>query len=212
MTDGRDQVCAAMTVAMTETMLTGASRQTRRPTVVHFRHWRPDGLAVYRRFFLAPVQFSSSFDGFACSRASLDAPWPWARKAMTEHAEKLLRMVEIKPQDTPMSDRVARALMLMLPTGRVSLPNVAAALGSKPRSLQRMLEKEGTSFGELLNKDRRKLARRYLANESHSVSAVAELTGYSSPSAFGRWFSSEFGLAPREWREVNMSGGSIEAA
>jgi transcriptional regulator GlxA family with amidase domain len=40
---------------------------------------------------------------------------------------------------------------------------------------------------------------------------VAELTGYASPSAFGRWFASEFGVAPREWREMNGRGSSRAA-
>jgi AraC-like DNA-binding protein len=199
-------------VAGAQIMLAGASRQTWRPSVVHFKHSAPSDVSLYRRFFPAPLQFSSSFDGFECETAVLDAPWPWARESMVQHAEKLLQMVDIRPPDAPISDRVARMLALMLPSGRATLANVATALGTNARALQRTLEREGTTFGDLLNKDRRELAQRYLVNQSQSVTAVAELTGYSSTSAFGRWFSSEFGMAPREWRELHINGGSIQAA
>ena len=201
-----------LTVAMTQIMLSGASRQRWRPQVVHFIHSPPANASAYRRFFPAPIQFGSSFDGFETSAEALDESWPWARKAMTHHAEKLLEMTDHRPHNAPISARVERALTLMLPSGRATLPNVAAALGANPRGLQRMLEKEGTTFGDLLNKDRRELAQRYLANGSQSVSTVAELTGYSSTSAFGRWFSSEFGVAPREWREMNIGQGATQAA
>ena len=201
-----------MTVALAQTMLAGASRRTWRPSVVHFRHSAPSDTSLYRRFFPAPVQFESSFDGFECPRMELDAPWPWARKTMTDHAEKLLQMVEISPEDSLMSDSVMRALALMLPSGRATLPAISTALGSNSRSLQRALEREGTTFVELLNKGRRELALRYLSNGSQSVTSVAELTGYSSISAFGRWFGSEFGVSPREWRERQLNGRASRAA
>ena len=206
------QQATDLLVAMAHVMLAGASRQRWRPLAVHLRHPAPKDMTVFRRFFPAPVQFGSSFDGFECDAEALDAPWPWARTEMTRHAEKLLQMVDIGPQESPMSDRVTRAVALMLPSGRATLHHVADALGSNQRALQRALEKEGTTFGELLNKGRRELALRYLANASQSVGNVAELTGYSSQSAFGRWFSAEFGVAPREWREMQMSTGSIRAA
>ena len=206
------QQATDLVVAMTHMLLSGASRRRWRPQVVHFRHPAPKDVSIYRRVFPAPVQFGSSFDGFEFNSADLDEHWPWARADMTRHAEKLLQMVDIRPQDLPMSDKVDRAVALMLPSGRASLQHVAEALGSNSRALQRALEKEGTTFGELLNKDRRELALRYLANETQSVGNVAELTGYSSQSAFGRWFVSEFGQTPREWREAHVAGRTTEAA
>ena len=47
---------------------------------------------------------------------------------------------------------------------------------------------------------RRELALRYLANPAHSVSAVAQMTGYATLSSFSRWFTGEFGMSPAQWR------------
>ena len=46
----------------------------------------------------------------------------------------------------------------------------------------------------------RELALRYLSSSTHSVAAVAQMTGYASPSSFTRWFAAEFGTAPAAWR------------
>ena len=36
----------------------------------------------------------------------------------------------------------------------------------------------------------------------YSLQVVGRLLGFSSPSSFTRWFSAEFGMAPREWRKT----------
>ena len=56
------------------------------------------------------------------------------------------------------------------------------------------------SFGSLLNDVRRDLALRYLSGSTHSVSSIAQMTGYAAPSSFTRWFCIEFGTAPAAWR------------
>jgi AraC-like DNA-binding protein len=77
---------------------------------------------------------------------------------------------------------------------------VGANLGMHPRALQRHLDREGRTFAMLLNEVRRELALRYLASPTHSVGSVAQMTGYATPSSFSRWFASEFGMSPAQWR------------
>jgi AraC-like DNA-binding protein len=47
---------------------------------------------------------------------------------------------------------------------------------------------------------RRELALRYLSSSTHSVTAIARMTGYASLSSFTRWFCAEFGMSPAAWR------------
>ena len=190
-----------LAMAITQISLSGASRQAWRPRVVHFQHAAPFDRRAYQRLFPMPAQFGSSFDGFEFAPGGLDLPWPSASAAMARNAERLIEMAQPRSGSEPTHDRVSRAIALLLPVGRATLEGVAHSLGCGPRALQRTLEKEGCSFGELLNTARRELALRYLANESQSITSVAEMTGYSSSSSFARWFSAEFGMAPRSWRE-----------
>ncbi|HEV2817163.1 MAG TPA: AraC family transcriptional regulator [Allosphingosinicella sp.] len=170
------------------------------PDCAHFLHAAPEDLSIHRRLFQCPLLFDSDFSGFACAAAALDAPNPAAESAMARHAQRYLEMLIPDPADGTITERARRSLYLLLPAGRSTLDQVGRNLGLHPRALQRGLEKEGRSFGTLLNEVRRELALRYLSNQDHSVSAIAQMTGYASPSSFTRWFAGEFGLSPAAWR------------
>jgi AraC-like DNA-binding protein len=186
-------------VALGYRVLTGTSRGRWAPATIHLTRGRPTDLAPWRRIFQEPIEFSSMFNGFACSSASLDIPNPNADQLMALHAERLLELVDLPREQAPVSDGVRRAIALLLPSGQAKLDAVAAQLGVNARALQRSLEHEGATFARLLGEVRRELAQIYLAG-SQSVTMVAEQLGYASPSAFSRWFADEFGASPQAWR------------
>jgi AraC-like DNA-binding protein len=170
------------------------------PESVHFVHPAPADLGVHRRIFHCHLIFESDFNGLACPTAALDAPNPAAESAMARHAQRYLDMLVPAGADGTIAERARRSLYLLVPTGRATLEQAAANLGLQPRTLQRLLEKEGRTFATLLNEVRRELALRHLAGSAHSVTAVGQMTGYASPSSFTRWFGAEFGMAPAAWR------------
>ena len=170
-----------------------------RPDFVHFTHPAPKDVSVHRRVFQCPLIFDSDFDGMVCSTASLDAPNPSAESVMARHAQRYLEML-VPDAAGSVFERARRALYLLLPAGKATLEHLGDNLGLHPRALQRMLEKEGKTFATLLNEVRRELALRYLANPTQSITAIAHMTGYASPSSFTRWFCPEFGVAPAVWR------------
>mgnify|MGYP001394935166 CR=1 FL=1 len=47
-------------------------------------------------------------------------------------------------------------------------------------------------------------AQELLHDDTRTVAAVADDTGFSDPSCFGRMFRQEFGVSPQEWREGAM--------
>ena len=180
-------------------VLTGASRGNWAPATVHLARQAPADLAPWWRFFQAPIEFESLFNGFSCPSASLDIVNPNADPVMAQHAERLLQLVPLPREKAPVSDRVRRVIALLLPNGQARLEAVAAQLGVNRRALQRSLESDGTTFAGLLRDVRRELAQVHLAG-SQSVTTIAEQLGYASPSAFTRWFVGEFGASPQAWR------------
>lgn len=176
------------------------------PDSAHFLHDAPADLAVHRRVFQCPLVFRSEFNGFACSTASLDAPNPVADSIMARHARNYLDMLAPEPADGSVTERARRSIHLLAPSGRASLERVGENLGFHPRTLQRLLEKEGRTFATLLNEVRRELALRYLSSLTHSVGTVAQMTGYATASSFTRWFTAEFGMAPAAWRAEARRG------
>jgi AraC-like DNA-binding protein len=170
------------------------------PESAHFVRPRPPDLSIHRRVFQCDLVFDATFNGLVCPSASLDAPNPAADSVMAMHARRYLDMLLPDPADGSIGERARRAVYLMLPAGRGTLEQVADNLGLHPRMLQRQLEKEGQTFATLLNAVRRELALRYLSSSTHSITAIAHMTGYASPSSFTRWFCAEFGVAPAVWR------------
>jgi AraC-like DNA-binding protein len=88
----------------------------------------------------------------------------------------------------------------LLPEGEPRLHGVAGHLHMSSRSLQRRLELEGISFGEIRQHTKLKLARLYLEQSSKSMSDIAYLLGFSSHSSFSRAFSVWTGESPSQAR------------
>lgn len=170
------------------------------PESAHFVHDAPGDLGLHRRIFQCALVFGSDFNGFVCPTDSLDAPNPAADSIMARHARRYLDMLVPDPIDGSITERARRCIYLLLPAGRATLEQVGETMGVRARTLQRSLEKEGRTFATLLNEVRRELALRYLASSTHSVTAIAQMIGYATPSSFTRWFAAEFGMAPAAWR------------
>jgi AraC-like DNA-binding protein len=192
-----------LAVAVGYRMLTEALGGRWAPETVYFSHPPPHDLKVFQQFFAVPLEFDSSFSGYSCATASLEAPLPAAEPTMASHARRLLKLIPVAQEHMPVSDAAQRAISLLLPSGAAQLPAVAANLGMNARTLQRRLALEGTSFETLLNETRKDIAQRFLITSTQSVSFIAEMVGYSSAAAFARWFNSEFGKSPSAWRKQN---------
>jgi AraC-like DNA-binding protein len=180
-----------------------------RPLGVRFAHSAPRRLNVHRRFFAAPVAFDQDVNGITCRLADLDLANPARDRGLTRHARRLLDMIpgSRSAEDSSAQD-VLRAIHILLPVGKATIAQVARGTALTPRTLQRQLDLEGTSFSELLNQVRRDMVPRYLANPAFSVLEVGQLLGYEFPSSFTRWFRSEFGCSPQRWRQEHAGGSS----
>ncbi len=104
--------------------------------------------------------------------------------------------------------RVKREIMKLLPGRGPRLKDVASELHIGARQLQRRLEKERTSFDELVTDIRKQLALSYLEQEDQPLCEIAFLLGYSSQSNFTRAFKAWFHLTPTEFRNSAAAAGS----
>jgi len=97
-------------------------------------------------------------------------------------------------------ERTRAVLLEALPSGQGSLECVARRLGTSPRSLQRRLRDEGTSFKAIVRETRERLARYYLSKTAHSSSEIAYLLGFEDPTSFFRAFHTWTGSTPETLR------------
>jgi AraC-like DNA-binding protein len=166
---------------------------------VHFAHARPKELAFYKKLLGPHVEFGSDFNGITCLASDLDRPNLAADPTMALYAARLVDSLPVSGS-TSIADEVRKSIYTLLPLGRASIGHVARALGLHERTLQRRLAKEGVEFSEILNDVRCELAKRYMANPANSLTHIADLLGYAQLSSFSRWFTSEFGVPPIEWK------------
>ncbi|MFL6753445.1 MAG: AraC family transcriptional regulator ligand-binding domain-containing protein [Sphingomicrobium sp.] len=170
------------------------------PDCVHFRHASPVHRSSFSRVFRCPLEFNSTFDGMSFASTCLALPNDFADAELAAHARRLLDLMPgVRRHDT-MSQRVAAAIPLLISGGQADVESVSHDLGTSVRTLQRRLIAEGQSFSSLLNDARCELAVRYLRCSDLSITSIAGSCGFSALSSFTRWFISEFGVSPRQWR------------
>lgn len=187
-------------LATTYRALSEVSRGSWRPDMIHFMHAAPGDLTHHRRILQSPLAFDAAFTGMTCRSALLDLPNPSADPVLARYAEQLMGLVPLTSPEGSIAERTRHAIHLLMPDGQASIGHVAAHLGVHPRRLQRLLGKEGQSFAALINEVRRDFVQQNMSSARHSIADVSALAGYSSQSAFTRWFAQEFGESPTTWR------------
>lgn len=179
-----------------------------RPTAVCFRHSAPKDLSVHRRVFDTPLQFNSNIDGIICRACNLDDPLPNYDPETARYLQKLLDVINTQPAQS-VRDKVRQLIWVLLPTGRCSVDIVAQHLGIDRRTLHRHLQRDGQTFSDILDGVRSDLAVKYLTQYDRPLKDLAELLGFSEPSAFSRWFAGRFGCTATAWRQHRGSDRAV---
>ena len=106
-----------------------------------------------------PVDFAQTVDNWVLAQRVMDLPIvsgdSQLLKILTAHADDLLAE---RHSVTGLQSMVANQLTSLLPSGEARAAVVARQLGMSPRSLTRRLTEEGTTFGEILEQIRQRLA------------------------------------------------------
>jgi AraC-like DNA-binding protein len=107
------------------------------------------------------------------------------------------------------SIRVRSALLERLPSGLMSMEDVARKLALSKRTLQRRVEAEGASFQQILNRTREDLARHCLANTALPAAEISFLLGFDEPNPFYRAFRGWTGMRPEAARSQGAPGTQL---
>ena len=171
-----------------------------------FRHDRLAPLATYEQLLGIPVRFGMPFDAVVFKSSDLAEPIADQDAQLHDIAVDYIE-ARFPAEQLNFSTQARLVAARLLTEGRCTLQEVATHFHVHPRTLQRRLQDEGTSFDVIKDDVRRDAALRYVNDPSMPLSRIAALLGYSEPSvltrSFHRWFSS----SPRQLR--NKLGGKL---
>ncbi|WP_146826763.1 AraC family transcriptional regulator [Aeromicrobium flavum] len=131
---------------------------------------------------------------------SLDRADTVVRDLALEHLQRYTAI----PGD--IAPRVESTIEQLLGTAPVDIDSTAAILAMHPRTLQRRLAGEGTSFAALLDAQRQAKARTYLTATTMAMSQIASALGFSEQSVLSRCSQRWWGCSPREVRRRSRAG------
>jgi len=155
----------------------------------------------YQRFFGAAVHNEAAGCWLVFAPALLDLPVLGADRHLFEllraKADALLAGVRKRPT---CADRVRQTMLELMREGPCRIDEIAAALAVSPRTLQRRLEREGTTFGAVFDTTRQTAALECLRNPAVGIKETAFRVGFSEPSTFYRAFRRWTGVTPAHFR------------
>ncbi len=199
--------CALAEITIGARALTGRDVS---PCAVRFRHAAPLDTAEHRALFRCPLEFGAAHTELELDRATLETPLEHANAAYSAiFQEQVERALARLPRESGMAADVNAAARAALAGGHCSLAATARVLGVSPRTMQRRLHADGTSFGDLIDALRREMAIKYL-DERMPVPEISWLLGYAEPSAFHHAFKRWTGTTPEQARALRTARADEE--
>jgi AraC-like DNA-binding protein len=183
----------------------GTGRREITPRRIEFTRRQPaDALvAMYTEYFGCAVHFDAPRDLLVWDAATMREPFLTYNEDLLD---LLLPGLEAALQDYAKAASLAEQVGAILGRGmrgeRPSVEAVAKQLHMSPRTLQRRLADEGTSYQQQLDQVRQQTARHLLVSTELEAGEIAFFLGFEEINSFTRAFHHWEGTTPNRWRET----------
>ena len=150
---------------------------------------------AYRRYFGCPVAFNCQSLQLSADITILQQD---IRYLVRQFNVRMLRALSARA-DTVVQ-QVMQVISFSLASGNCGIRHIAASMNTSPRTLQRRLLQNDSTFSALLDAVRFGMANQYLQNSYYRMTDIALLLGYANLSAFSRSYQRWSGLPPSHIR------------
>jgi AraC-like DNA-binding protein len=180
------------------------------PIDIKLMHRRRQLPAKLKLLFGCNVAFGSDLDDVTYAQPLKNTAVvngdPYLNTLLVKYCEEALSDRRVKSHTWQL--HVENAITPLLPHGQAAMAEIAQRLGLSRRTLARRLASEGHTFGEVLDRLRFNLAKRYLQEHDLPISEVAWLLGYQETSAFNHAFKRWTGKTPLQVRAAGVRAPS----
>jgi len=162
----------------------------------------PDYAHEYANCLHSPVSFDWRQFSVELPAEVLDSPSPYYNADMWRQATQGLaqQIRDLEGRDKQPYMHYVQTLMRSSNPPLPELSQTAERLHMSERTLNRRLQREGTSFREIRNAVLHTWATQYLRATANSVEAIAAALGYQDAANFRRAFRKNEGCSPGEYR------------
>lgn len=170
---------------------------------VNFSYPEPAWGQLYRRYFRDCIVRFNQPQTCLLGDASLGFyELPLANRLMAMSAEKVL-FENIPTKASHLLPLRLRRLLMRYYGAFPSLDTAASDLGMSARTLSRKLAEDGTTYQQVLDTLREKLAKEYFIRGGRSVTQISLMLGFADSSNFAKAFKRWTGVSPTEFIEKN---------
>ena len=169
------------------------------PAEAMLAHAAPQDARAHRQLLPAPIRFNAEQTCVTFPSALLARPTVTADPVLRVELEARVALYWAF-QEPDMKTRLLRLLRPRIVVSPPSVGQAAAYLSLHPRTLNRRLHNEGTSFRQVLNEARFEAARQLLSCTRISLTEIAVALAYSDSSVFTHAFQRWAGTTPSDWR------------
>jgi AraC-like DNA-binding protein len=174
-----------------------------KPQITCFSHGPPSNSDVHHRILGNRVKYGQDFNGIVCRADDLAEPLRTSDPVFARYIKQYLDLIAVRT-NTTVSDKVREFVWMLLPEGGCSLEKIAHHMGVDRRSVQRRLDREEATFSSIVDAVRMEMVGRYLDDPNRPFYSITRLLGFSSLSAFSRWFRDRYGCSPSKWRAETL--------
>jgi len=176
------------------------------PEKVCFAYPTPNHDITYLKdFFNCDIEFSSDKTAIIFNLEQTKEKLMCGNPLITHSHEKMLDEFMARIDKNDLSHVIKNKIFELLPLGAPSQTEIAEYLGMSLRNLQRKLHDQGTSYKEILESTRKKLAMNYIVQQHLSLSEIGYLVGFSSVGNFNRAFKRWTNQTPGDYRQSSKA-------
>lgn len=173
--------------------------------LVKFPYPKPAHGDNYARLFNCRVEFNSPLLEWEFDANRLNDPLPSANPMTLQMCLKSCDEMLAKVSAAPSLKEQVMQIFVENPGNYPSIETLSSDLNMSSRTLRRHLKLEQTSYQQILDEVRFRLARHYLASTDLNVEEISERVGFSDSANFRQAFRRWAKCSPREFRKTAQS-------
>ncbi len=171
---------------------------------ISMAHSAPEYADEYLAIFNTKIRFDQSEYRVRWKKEALLVPLkshdPYYHSILKKYADDSL---ESRGQPEFFSEKVRLSIIEQLPRNQADIQTIADRFHMDRRTLLRKLKSEGTTFKDLLEDTRKKLAHDYLV-EAFSITQISFMLGFSATSSFQVAFKRWYNQSPGDYRRDHL--------